>query len=281
VRVQSKSGSLLLAGLFGVLALLWLLPLLFSVTISMKETKEYISNSLIAPPRSLKYILPNLAIAWKLSELGRSFMNSLLYASVSALTAVLCAALAAYSLTKLRIKGRRFFFFIIFLGTLVPLQIYLVPLYIMYGRLNIYDTRSGLLLFYTAISIPFCLFVLHNYFTTIPNEIMEAAKLDGASSFRTFALIVLPMSIPPLISLILLQYTWVWNDLILGMILTKSVKTKPIMVSVQMLTGEVYQIGSIPQRVAAALIASLPPFVLFVVLRNYFMKGFRMMTLGR
>ncbi len=281
MSIQSKSRSFLLAAVFAVLTVVWLLPLLFSISISMKETKEYITNSLIAPPRSLKHILPNLAIAWRLSELGQSFLNSLLYAGVSSLASVLCASLAAYSLTKLKVKGRLFFFFIIFVGTLVPLQIYLVPLYIMYGRLNIYDTRIGLMLFYIAISIPFCLFVFHNFFSTLPQETMEAAKLDGASSFRTYVSIVLPMSVAPLISLILLQYTWVWNDLILGMILTKGVRTKPIMVSIQMLTGEVYQIGSIPQRVAAALIASMPPFVLFLVLRSYFMRGFRMITLGR
>ncbi len=266
--------------LFCLLAAIWLIPVLFSLTISMKGKTEFLAGNLLDLPRSLLDFLPNLVSAWQLSELGMTFLNSIFYASLGTVIAVIFSSLAAYSLAHLKIRLRNLFFFLIFAGTIFPVQIYLVPLYVMYAKLGLYDTKVGLLLFYAAISIPFCLLVLRSYFTTIPDSMMEAAVLDGASSFVRYVRLVLPMSVAPIISLILLQYTWIWNDLIFGIILTKSNNTRPIMVSIMMLSGEVYMIGTVPQRVAAALIASAPPLVLFLALRSYFMRGFRMLTIG-
>lgn len=277
---MNKLARVFLSILFGVLALIWIAPLFFSFMVSFKGAEEYSAWNLLDLPRRLSNFVPNLVAAWKLSEMYASFFNSIFYSCIASVVAIFFASLAAYSLSMLRIKLKTLFFFLIYSGTIFPLQIYLVPLYIMYAKTGIYDTKVGLLLFYIAISIPFCLFVLRNYFTTIPDSVNEAAKLDGASSLRRYASIILPMSIAPLVSLILLQYTWVWNDMIFGLILTKSPNTRPVMVSIMMLSGETVYIGTIPQRVAAALVASFPSFVLFICLRSYFMRGFRMMTLG-
>lgn len=280
MRTGRRLETPLVTILFSILALIWLVPVIFSLTISMKGKTEYLTGNLLDLPRSLSVFIPNLVSAWQLSQLGLTFLNSIIYASLGTVVAVAFSSLAAYSLTHLKIRLRNLFFFLIFSGTIFPVQIYLVPLYVMYARLGLYDTKIGLLLFYAAISIPFCLLVLRSYFTTIPDSIMEAAVLDGASSFVRYARLILPMSVAPIISLILLQYTWIWNDLIFGIILTKSNNTRPIMVSIMMLSGEVYMIGTVPQRVAAALIASAPPLVLFLALRSYFMRGFRMLTIG-
>ena len=266
--------------LFCVLAFIWLIPVVLSLAVSMKGKTEFLAGNLLDFPRSFSIFVPNLVSAWQLSELGTTFLNSIFYASLGTVVAVIFSSLAAYSLTHLKIRLRNLFFFLIFAGTIFPVQIYLVPLYVMYARLGLYDTKIGLLLFYAAISIPFCLLVLRSYFTTIPDSILEAAVLDGASSFARYTRLILPMSVAPIVSLVLLQYTWIWNDLIFGIILTKSNTTRPIMVSIMMLSGEVYMIGTVPQRVAAALIASAPPLALFLALRSYFMRGFRMLTIG-
>ena len=281
MRTTTRYSSLIVTMLFGLLAFIWLMPVLLSINTSFKGTAEYAERNLLDFPQSLRNWIPNLKAAWELSGLGPSFINSIYYGCLgSTLSVFIVTSLAAYSLAHLKVRYRTIFFFLIYSGTIFPVQIYLVPLYIMYAKVGLYDTKIGLLLFYVAISIPFCLFVLRSYLTTIPDSIIEAATLDGASSFRTYFAIILPMSIAPIVSLVLLQYTWIWSDLIFGIILTKSVHTRPVMVSVMILAGEYYDIGSIPQRVAAALIASVPPLVLFLALRKYFMRGFRMMTLG-
>ena len=281
MKSKIKANRLFLLFLFAFLSLLWLIPLALTVSISMKETQEYMKSSLVAPPSSIRFLIPNVTVAWNLSNLGSSFLNSLLYAPVSSSLAVILASLAAYSLTKLKVRGRVPLFFLIYSGTVFPFQIYLIPLFVMYMRFNIYDTRLGMLLFYTAICIPFCLFVLHNYFITIPDTIIEAATIDGASSLRIYFSIIFPMSIAPMLALMLLQFTWVWNDLLFGLILTKSANTRPVMVSLMQLSSEAYSIGSMPQRLAAALIVSLPSFTLFFLLRRYFLTGFRMLSVAK
>ena len=169
---------------------------------------------------------------------------------------------------------------VIFSGTVFPFQIYLIPLFKGYLVTDLYDSRFGMLLIYTTLMIPFCLLVFHRYFSTIPDEYLEAAKIDGASSFRVYAAIVLPMSKAPLIILFLTQFTWIWNDLLFTQLLTISVEIRPVMPTLASLNTHTMSIFGLPTVMTAVLIGSLPMLILFVLLQRYFMKGLVLTTAG-
>ena len=123
---------------------------------------------------------------------------------------------------RLRIPWALFWFLLIYSGTVFPFQMYLIPLFNLYLDTGMYDTRLGMIAFYIAITIPFCTFVMRGFFLTVPWQIQEAAALDGAGSWQTFWRIMFPMARAPLILLVLIQFTWIWNDLLFGLVLSKS-----------------------------------------------------------
>ena len=167
---------------------------------------------------------------------------------------------------------KNLWFLLIFAGTVFPFQMYLIPLFFGYQWANLLNTRLGMCLFYTAICIPFPVLVLRNYMNGLSREIDEAARMDGASEFTVFLRIVLPNVTGPMAAVFLLQFTWVWNDLLFSTILANRPETRSIMNALLVFQGSYSQNG--PNIVmTAALLASLPSVALFVLLRRHFMEG--------
>jgi ABC-type glycerol-3-phosphate transport system permease component len=264
--------KLVLYAALSALAAVWLVPVVTMVTAAMKSGDQiYLEPFPWQLPRPID-LWSNLAFAWTTGGLGAGFVNSLIYGIGGAAAATLVASLAAYSLVRLRPAGRFYWFLLIYSGTIFPFQMLLVPLFNLYVDTGLYDTKHGLVLFYTAISTPFCLFVLHNYFSTIPREIGEAAILDGASDFRVYWSLYLPLSGAALAVLFLFQFTWIWNDLLFGLILSKSEQVRPVMPSLAGMMG-IYSTVSFPAVLAGGLLASLPTIGLFLALQRYFASG--------
>ena len=259
--------------------LLWILPLTIVIFNSMKTAPEQSTTSVLTPPQDALNLLANIVGAVQLSGIDRAVINSVFYALVGSSGAVIVASLAAYALTKLKVRWPFFWFLLIYSGTVFPFQMYLVPLFQLYQQIGLYDTRQGMLLFYTTCAIPFCLFVFRNYFANMPHELVESASLDGASSFQIYQYIILPMAKAPALILFLTQFTWIWNDLLFGQVLSKSESVRPIMTALAMLSG-MYGTGTIPQQMAGAFVASLPTVILFLALRKYFMTGLVLTTAG-
>lgn len=271
-----RSLGTILAGIF---SLIWIVPIILVVFSAMKDPAEQAATRMLALPRQPGLIVDNMRQAISLSGLGTGFLNSLLYAFVGALVAMLLSSLAAYGLVKLKVKWSFLLFLLIYCGTVFPSQMFLIPIFRMYLSLDLYDTRVGMIIFYTAIAIPFCVFVFRNYFIAFPDDVIEAGALDGASRLRTFVSIVLPMSKAPALVVFLTQFTWIWNDLLFGQVLAKSDHVRPIMPSLALLSGQ-YGVGSIPQVMAGALVASAPTLALFLLLQRHFMSGLGVTTLG-
>jgi multiple sugar transport system permease protein len=260
------------AGFVGVLVLtvFWLLPLVILMMNAVKSPQEYLLTSGISLPQSF-HLFENLARAWA-KGLSSGFINSLIYGLVGSTAAVVLSALAAYGIVRLRIPRGLFWFLLIYSGTVFPFQMYLIPLFNMYLSTGMYDTRIGMIGFYVAITIPFCTFVMRGFFLTVPWQIQEAAALDGASSWTIFWRIMFPMARAPLILLVLIQFTWIWNDLLFGLVLTKSDEVRPIMVALVGMQG-VYGATDGPSVIAATLIGSAPTLILFLALQRYFIRG--------
>jgi ABC-type glycerol-3-phosphate transport system permease component len=254
------------------LAVVWLVPLFLLVITPMKSTPEYQGASQWALPHDPLEIFHNLKTAWTTAGLGPGFLVSLSYGFVGAALAIVCGSLGAYAITRLPVRLGFFWFILVFSGTIFPFQMYLIPLFKMYTDTGLYDTWLGMALFYTAIAIPFCLFVLRGFFATIPREVQDAARLDGAGDFRIYWRIFMPLARGPIAVLFLFQFTWIWNDLLFGLVLSTSDGIRPIMPSLLGMQG-IYASTGPPILLAGALIGSLPTLILFLFLGRYLLRG--------
>lgn len=258
--------------LFYALAVVWALPLYLLVVNAFTHAKNYTG----APswlPNGFGFF-DNLATAWTESQLGYGMLNSLLYSSVSAGIAVLAAGMAGFAVVVMPTKRPTVWFWLIYLGTLLPLQIFLAPLFSSYVSMSVYDTNLGMILIYSAICIPFAFFIVRNYLTTIPPEVTEAAKLDGAGWARLFRSVHLPLIRSSLFAAFIFQFTWVWNDLLFGITLTTSPDRRPVMAALAEIDGGFSTFGP-PVVLAAAIAASLPTIVLFLTCQRFFVSSLR------
>ena len=275
-RKYLSRGTIVL--IVSIMVVIWLIPLVSTFLTALKTPQE--------AARTYPWQLPqgfalgdNIAWAWKQARLSQNFVLSILYASIGAGLAIVLASLAGFSLTQLRPRRAFGWFLLIYAGTIFPFQMYLLPLFRLYLTTSLYDRRVGLLLFYIAIAIPFCLFVLRNHFTTIDYEIIEAAKLDGLSNFGLYLRIYMPLSVAAIAALFLFQFTWIWNDLLFGLTLAKSNDVRPIMAGLAGLRGA-YSVQNTPGVLAGALIASVPTVLIFVLLGRYLLRGMTLTTSG-
>ena len=259
--------------LYAVLILLvamWLLPVVSSFLVSFKSSQDFVSQTWADLPTRF-FFFQNLETVMKNYRLQNNLVSSLLYSSVSTVVVILCASMAGFSIVRLRPRFNFLLFLVIYSGTLFPFQMYLIPVYRLFNTLGLYDTRAGMILVYSAICIPFSLFVYRGFYTTIPREIEEAAKLDGCGPLRSFVSVFLPQSLPPTAVVALFQATWIWNDLLFGMVLSRQEQIRPIMVAVATMTG--YGGGNIPWIMTAVIFTSIPTILLFVALRRFFIQG--------
>ena len=277
-RARRRALRLLVTIVMGALAASWLVPLWLVVISAMKSTPEYVHDaSQWDLPRAPWTLFQNISQAWTLGGIGPGFVASLIYGVCGAILAIVFASLGAYSITRLRIRGRFIWFLLVFSGTLFPFQMYLIPLFKLYEDTGLYDTWIGMVCFYTAIAIPFCLFVMRSFFATVPRELREAAQLDGARDFGIFWRVFLPLARAPMAVLFLFQFTWIWNDLLFGLVLSTSSGIRPINPSLAGLQGTYASAGT-PVVLGGALIASLPTVLLFLLLGRSIMQGLTLTT---
>ena len=261
-----KSTKIIFNSILAVLGAVWITPLFFVVLNIVKAKQEYNVGSFWKLPEGF-HLAQNVQTVLEtglFTSLGASF----LYAILGAAFSVFIGLLAAYGLTHLRIRNKMFWFLFIYSGTIFPFQIYLIPVYRGYFKLGLYNTRLGMILFYTAICIPFCMFVLRNFFLGISKEICESAKIDGASNWQILMRIFLPMAKAPVSIIFLSQFTWSWNDLMFGLTFTKTSSIRPIMASISMMGR-----NNAPALFLACIVASIPTIILFVFLQDNFEAG--------
>lgn len=250
--------------------LLWLIPLYLLVVNALTPAAAYTGK----PDWTFQGfdLAENVRTAWNVAGIGDSFQASLLYAVVCGLVAVLVAAMAAFAVVVLPIPRPAFWFWLIYSGTLFPLQMFLAPLFGLYADADLYDTRLGLMLIYAAWAVPFAFFLIRNQLTAMPPELTEAALIDGASFRRIFWRIHVPLMKAGLGAAFIFQFTAVWNDLLLGITLSRSPDVQPVMAALSTLNNAYSSTGP-PVILAGALIVSVPTLLLFLVFRGMFLRG--------
>jgi alpha-glucoside transport system permease protein len=182
---------------------------------------------------------------------------------------IVLASLAAYAFAWLEFPGRDWLFLVVVALLVVPIQMALIPIFSLYNDLGLFDTIPGLILFHTAFGLPFAIFLLRNFFIGIPRDLLEAARIDGASVFRIFVRLILPLGLPAIASLAIFQFLWVWNDLIVA--LTFARDTQPITVAI---FSQMRQFSANIELIApAAFISLVIPLAVFFAFQRYFVQG--------
>ena len=182
---------------------------------------------------------------------------------------IVVAALAGYAFAWIDFPGRDWLFIGVVAMIVVPLQMALIPIFSLYDALHLFDTIPGLILFHTAFGLPLAIFLLRNFFVGIPGELLEAARIDGASEILIFTRLVLPLSWPAVASLAIFQFLWTWNDLIVALSLARN--TQPITVAI---FTQLRQFGANIDVIAPAAFLSLAiPLVVFFAFQRYFVQG--------
>jgi multiple sugar transport system permease protein len=256
------------------LSVVWLFPLASMFMVIVKSNEEFSSLPYWGFPR-LKSFVPNLShnigIAWKKTHIGVFFINSVIFATLAGVGSAFVASLAGYALTQLKVKTPQAWFIGIFIGNVFPFQMFLIPLYLFLNYIKLYDTRIGLSLVYVGICVPFALFVYRNYAYTLPGELFDAAKVDGASKWGSYIRLFIPMSKPAFLVIFCFQFIWTWNDLIFGLVLSE--RYRPVMTSLSKLQG---QRGGVPPPIliTGAIIASIPTVIILLTMQKYFVRGF-------
>ncbi|WP_226342336.1 carbohydrate ABC transporter permease [Deinococcus sp. AJ005] len=277
-RARKERTRMVVGGVLGgIICVFWLLPLLLVFMNAFKDKREYNMGESWQLPQGF-HLWENLQNAWA-QGLGSGFVNSLSYGLVGSAGAILLASLAAFGIVRLKLPRGLWWFLLIYSGTVFPFQVYLIPLFKAYTSFGLYDTWVGMVLFYIAICIPFCTFVMRGFFVSMPWDFQEAARLDGCNDWMIFWKIMLPLTRAPMLVLLLFQFTWIWNDLLFGLVLSKSDNVRPIMPTLAGMQG-LYAGSDGPTLIAAVMIASLPTLLLFLLLRPYFMQGLRLSSVG-
>jgi alpha-glucoside transport system permease protein len=182
---------------------------------------------------------------------------------------VVIGALAGYALAWLDFPGRDWLFICVVGLLVVPLQMALIPMFRLYNTLHLYDTILGIILFHVAFGLPFAVFLLRNFFVGLPKDILESARIDGASEFIIFLRLILPLGLPAIASLAIFQFLWTWNDLIVA--LTFGQNTTPITVWI---FGQLREFGtSIDVIAPASFISLVVPLCVFFAFQRYFVQG--------
>jgi multiple sugar transport system permease protein len=256
--------------ILAVAGVLWLLPVYVLVVNGSKAPTDYDTRAAWLPDGFA--LVPNVLAALQLTGLADSLLSTVIYSLVAPALAVLVGAAAGFGIVALRLRQGFAWFVVIFGGTVFPLQMILLPLFDGFSRTGLYDSRLGMLAVYTVISVPFSAFVMRNFFSGVAHSVFEAAVLDGATTWRIFTRIYLPMASSALAAVFILQATFIWNDLLLGLTLTQTDEVRPIVTTLAAMQNTYG--GAQPSVIlAAALVVSLPTVVLFLCTQRFFGRG--------
>lgn len=261
--------GVLTAVLLLVAALIWFLPFILLVTTGLRTSADFLRGGPISLPSELT--LENFADAWDVGDFGTTYRNSLLIAIVKVPIGVLVSAMMAFALAKLRMRLRNTVLFAVFLGLTVPIYIALVPLFSTVRSLGLIDNLWGLLGPYLAFGIPFEVLVLHSFFRQLPPEIFEAARVDGAGPWRIFFQIVLPLSLPALVTVFILDAVSTWNELLMALTILSSDAVKTLPLGLLNFTGQFTT--NYTGLAAAILIAIVPMLIAYAFLQRYIVSG--------
>lgn len=279
-RAEGRRYLLGRIGVYGFLAIfaaIYLLPLAVVVANSFRSLPEIAHNGLIAFPRSLSLnawpqAWAHFCVSGACEGIHKNFYNSLLMTIPATILSTLLGALNGYVLSKWRFRGADALFTMIMLGVFMPGQISLLPWAFILGFLHLSNSVYGLIFVHVAQGLSFTTLFCRNYYIGIPDDLIKAARIDGAGFWRIFFRIILPLSPPILIVTVIWQFTGIWNEYLFGVVFTSGgqqpVTAALVALSTSQMNARAYDVAS-----AAVLIGALPPLLIYFFGGRYFVRG--------
>lgn len=251
-------------------AIVNLFPFYYLITSSFKSSAEIFKMPPDWWPKTFRY--QNYVDLFKGQPAFRWAFNSFLVALTTTLLVVLCSSLAAYSVSKLRFKGRMLIYAVFIGALMIPKEIFIVPLFQIITKLDLSDTYSGMIL--PNVASTFGVFLLKGFFDTVPDSIRESGKLDGASEFKIFAMLIIPIVKPGIGALFILNFVNIWNDYLWQMLIARSKDMMTLMVGTASIMQEISP--NYGYKMAGAAVAAIPMLIIFMIFQRYFTAGITM-----
>ena len=271
-RVQTIALTLAL----GLLAVIWLAPIVWVMVTSLKLTADIVRlpPEWIPWPVTLEHYQEVLFSSSRTARVGRAFGNSLVIALGAVVIVVVTAAMAAYPLARMRFPGRDLVFTLLVGSLMIPNAVVLVPQYVLVQQLGWLSTYQGLIVPEAAMTFAFGVFLLRQFFVTMPGDLEEAARIDGANTWQIFSRIVLPLSQPVLAALAIFAFRSAWNDFLWPLIAVNKPEMFPLPVALALLRSA-YSSESYGPIMAGAALSALPLLVVFIVANQRIVEGVR------
>ena len=259
-----------------IIGFIWTLPTIGLLISSLRPQIDIQSSGWWTvfehPFEIAQWTLANYQRVLTTDAMGDAFLNSLLVTIPSVVIPITIAAFAAYAFAWMDFPGKALLFVIVVGLMVVPLQMSLIPLLRLYTQLDLNGTFLGIWLAHTGFGLPLAVFLLYGYISSLPEEIIESARVDGASPLTTFTRLVLPLSVPAIASFAIFQFLWVWNDLLVALVFLGTKKEVSVVTSrLAALVGERGEAWHV--LTAGAFITMLVPLIVFFALQRYFVRG--------
>jgi glucose/mannose transport system permease protein len=275
-RALSRRNIILYGTLF-VVAVYYILPLYVMIVTSLKGMPEIRMGNIFSPP--LEITFEPWAKAWSSActglncdGLSRGFWNSVRITIPSVILSIAIASVNGYALANWRFKGANLFFTILIVGAFIPYQVMLYPLVIILREIGLYGSLTGLVLVHSVFGMPILTLLFRNYFSSVPEELFKAARVDGAGFWGIYFKIMLPMSLPIFVVAVILQVTGIWNDFLFGVVYTRP-ETYPMTVQLNNIVNSTQGVKEYNVNMAATIITGLVPLIVYFASGKLFVRG--------
>lgn len=252
-----------------LLALIWIAPFVFIIFTSLKTTAEVMGSSAFAPPVSMA--TENYVSAWGRGDFSTTALNSAIISAIKVPLGLFLSAMAAYALARIEMPLRKVAFVLVVFGTMIPFQVMLAPIFRQVNAFGLINTYPGIILPYLAFGVPYQVFILHGFFSSVPKELSEAARIDGAGHFTIFRRIFLPISLPALSALFILDFVATWNEFAMALVILQNsdMWTLPL----GMMNFQSQFQSNYGQLNAAIVMTVLPAAIVYLMFQRYFVSG--------
>lgn len=254
-----------------IVAVFWLVPTIGLFITSLRTAGDIAATgwwTVFTAPAQLT--IENYTNLLSNTTITGSFLNTIVIAVPTTILVVMIGAIAAYGFAFLQFPGRDWLLIVVIILLAVPLQVALIPLARLFGAIGIFGSVLGVILFHTAFGLPFAIFLLRNFFTQVPTELLEAARIDGAGDWRIFFRVILPLGLPAIASLAIFQFLWTWNDMLVALIFTNS-ESQPLTVAIQ---SQLRQYGAnLDVLSTGAFVSMIVPLIVFFAFQRYFVQA--------
>jgi ABC-type glycerol-3-phosphate transport system permease component len=268
MRTSLQPGNAVKQFVLLLAAFLALAPTIYMVITALKSDEEYAIDKIGFPHAP---VLENFRSVLVDSPFIYWMLNSAILVTVAVMLSTAISVLGAYAIATTQFRGRDTLLAVSTSLMAVPPVVMIVPLFVLYTRLNMVSTYSGAILIYAGLITPFSVYLLVTFFRTVPRELYEAAHIDGAGQFTILMKVVLPLSLPALVTLIVVNSLYVWNDLLIAIIFMQDDAKRTLMAGISVFSGR-YN-NQVPLTMAGMVIASAPMFILYVLFQKQFIRG--------